>query len=316
MRLKIQWAGVDLTTGAMSVCSEFEEDGTTSQTELWQFCRGAPSCLVSRAAWLMSNRPWAGIDLSEGEVHLWRVSLDQFEMSPLLCATLSADEQVRRNSFRSEREWKRFVVGRVLLRAILGRYLGIIPGEIRLCYNRRGKPSLGGPQEARRVRFNLSHSGGLALYAVTLDREIGVDLERVSDIPGLQQIADRFFSRHERALIHDLRDVQKGEAFFRIWTRKEALLKARGQGLSGLTATAGDPMDWTSVRSLRDLCPKRNRSSGWSIAELGHLPGFAAAIAVEGRISRLLCLDVNAQYHSLLHGRSFPTERLPLRICA
>jgi 4'-phosphopantetheinyl transferase len=209
----------------------------------------------------------------------------------LLHTTLSADEQAERGSFLRERDWKRFVVGRSLLRAILGRYLGIAPGKIRIAYDRHGKPSLEGPQNVRRLRFNLSHSNGFALYAVTLDREIGADLERVSVIPEIGQIADRFFSKQERALIHALRGVQKYKAFFCIWTQREALLKAGGQGLSGLAAMAGDSTNWAAAKSLRCLGPNKDRLGGLSVEELDICPGFAAAVAVEGPICRLVCRE-------------------------
>jgi 4'-phosphopantetheinyl transferase len=230
-------------------------------------------------------------DLSEGDVHVWHALLDKFEVGPLLYTALSADEQAKRDSFLREREWKRFAVGRALLRVILGRYLGIAPGKIRLARNCHGKPSLEGLQKVRRVRFNLSHSNGFALYAVTLDREIGVDLECIAHIQELEQVADRFFSERERTLIHSLKGVQKDEVFFRIWTRKEALLKAQGQGFSGLTATAGDSMNWASAKSLRGFGPNKNRLSSLSVEELDICPGFAAAVAVEGPIDRLVCRE-------------------------
>jgi 4'-phosphopantetheinyl transferase len=273
-------------------CSESGGDGTISLPERCRPFKEARSALIPRTIWLTPRSYLRGsTGLSDGDVHLWYASLDQFETGPLLHTTLSADEQAERGSFLRERDWRRYVVGRSLLRVILGRYLGIAPGEIRIAYDCHGKPSLEGPRNVRRLRFNLSHSKGSALYAVTLDREIGVDLECVSVIPEIGQIADRFFSKQERALIHALRGVRKYKAFFRIWTQREALLKAGGQGLSGLAAMAGDSMNWAAAKSLRCLGPNKDRPSGLSVEELDICPGFAAAVAAEGPIGRLVCRE-------------------------
>jgi len=127
--------------------------------------------------------PPEDLALSSNDVHVWRASLDQLALRfQRLAQTLSADEQLRAERFYFEQDRRRFVVSRGLLRTILGCYLGIEPSRLQFCYGSRDKPALVETSGGGTLRFNLSHSQGLALYAVTRNREIGVDLERIRPI--------------------------------------------------------------------------------------------------------------------------------------
>jgi len=164
-------------------------------------------------------------------VHIWRVRLD---LPPgaveRLRKVLAEEEELRAERFQFPEHRRHFIVARGALRVLLGRYLRQPPEKIRFAYNRYGKPSL---ESDGALSFNLSHSGEMALYAFARRGEIGIDVEwmgrRVHD---RDQIAERFFSPREAQTLRVLPAPERQAGFFRCWTRKEAYVKARGQGLS------------------------------------------------------------------------------------
>lgn len=220
--------------------------------------------------------------LLQDDVHIWRASLDQSQWCQMqLAATLSTDEQARAKRYKFDVHRQRFIVGRGILRNILGRYLRKEPCELEFCYSDRGKPSLAGSNSP--VCFNLSHSQSLALYAIAR-RPIGIDLEYIRPLDDANKIAKRFFSARESALIEALPPDQKQKAFFDLWTCKEAYLKATGEGLAGLgqvqvslTPGGGNPqLDLMG----ENLPPKQN---GWFLYPLTPDPNYAAAVVVAER---------------------------------
>jgi 4'-phosphopantetheinyl transferase len=228
------------------------------------------------------------LTVSRGEVHVWRASLDVTpRRRTSLLATLSSDERARADRFHFERDRHHFITGRGLLRAILARYLETAPAALQFHYDAHGKPRLAGAFPDR-LRFNVSHSHGLALYAVSVDRELGVDLERIE--PRLETgIAERFFSPREVATLRALPTHAQRDAFFACWTRKEAYVKARGEGLTlcldqfEVSLSPGEPA--ALLRTAGDPDEARR----WSLEELAPEPGYAAALAVEGRDWGLRC---------------------------
>ena len=200
--------------------------------------------------------------------------------------TLSADERVRAERFYFERDRKRFIVGRGLLRTILGRYLDIKPSRLQFCYQSHGKPVLA-EFGAGKLHFNLSHSQGLALYAVTREQEIGIDIEHVRHIPEADEIVKRFFSARENAVFKALPANQKPQAFFNCWTRKEAYLKAIGDGLAcpldrvEVSLTPGEPARLSSIAD-----PSLDH---WTLQELTPACSYVGALAVQGQNWSLSC---------------------------
>jgi 4'-phosphopantetheinyl transferase len=193
---------------------------------------------------------------------------------------LSPDERARAERFHFARDRDHFIAGRGLLRVILARYLETEPGTLRFEYGRHGKPRLASTA-GDGIRFNVAHSRGLALYAVAVGRELGVDIERIE--PRLEQgIAERFFSPGEIATLRSLPPPVQREAFFACWTRKEAYVKARGEGLTlGLdqfevSMCPGEPA------ALLHTASDPDEARRWSLQELAPGPGYAAALAVEG----------------------------------
>ena len=244
--------------------------------------------MIDRDHWL--TMPPTDVILWPNEVHVWRASLDQPESHlQWLAQTLAADERLRVERFYFERDRKRFIAGRGILRTILGCYLGIEPSHLQFCYSPLGKPTLAETSGGSSLRFNLTHSQGLALYAITYEREVGVDLERIRFIAEAEQIIDLYFSAREKVVFHALATHEKREALFTWWTRKEAYLKASGEGLTetlnqiDVSLTPGEPARLLSIGG--DV----QEAARWSLRELRPASGFAAALAVEGRNWDLAC---------------------------
>jgi len=226
--------------------------------------------------------------LAHGEVHVFLAALDTLPVGAL-AARLSAEERARAERFHFARDRQRFVGTRGLLRGLLGRYLGIEPFALRFAYGPRGKPSVMAGPGPGRMRFNVSHSGGLALLAFAWDRELGVDIELERPVPEADSIARSHFAPAERAALSRLTPAERPRAFFRCWTRKEAFIKATGDGLSRpldafeVTLAPGEP-----ARLLRVEGDAREARRWW-LEDLEPATGFAGALAVRGRPARLAC---------------------------
>jgi 4'-phosphopantetheinyl transferase len=234
--------------------------------------------------------PPAELALSSDEVHVWCASLEQPASSlRWLGQTLSADEQERAGRFHFERDRRHFIAGRGLLRTILGRYLRVEAERLQFCYGPRGKPSLLETCGGDTLCFNVSHSHGLALYAVTHGRKVGVDVEWMRPLDDIEQIAERFFSARENATFRALAPDQKVEAFFNCWTRKEAYIKATGDGLSrpldefDVSLAPGEPARLLHVAS------DPQEAARWLLRGLTPAPDYAAAVIVAGQDWRLAC---------------------------
>lgn len=203
--------------------------------------------------------------LSDGEIAIWRASLD-CETAALLNleALLSPDEISRADRFHFPRDRARFVAGRGILRTLLGAYLKREPQGLIFTYGPQGKPELGRDQ-GNSLRFNLSHKDGIGVYAFARQRHLGIDVEVIAaDFPG-EDIARRFFSPGELQKLAGLPPDLRAEAFFLGWTRKEAYVKAQGQGLHikldsfDVTLTPGEP-----ARFLRGIAPEWQLSTFWA----------------------------------------------------
>jgi 4'-phosphopantetheinyl transferase len=229
------------------------------------------------------------------ELHVWSASL---ERSPVLVAQLrvllTGDERERASRFRFERDRSRYIVGRGLLRILLGRYLGVAPADVRFEYGAFEKPRLAGGE----LWFNLSHSGTIALFAFSARGEVGIDVELDdADFAG-ERIAERFFSPAEVRALRSLPAPQQARAFLHCWTRKEAFIKARGDGLS----LALDSFDVT----LEPGSPAVLLRTAWSDDEPGHWQlldlsdpgsGYVAAVAIRSEGWRVINRRVPDNFH-------------------
>jgi 4'-phosphopantetheinyl transferase len=168
----------------------------------------------------------------EADLELWRIHLNPPpEQLPAAVALLSADERARRDRFKIEAVKRRFAIARASMRQLLAKAAGRDPRDIRFDYGPQGKPSIARAGNPGDIRFNLSHSGDTAVLAVTVGREVGVDVERLRDNVDFQKLARRFFSPVEAATLNRLAGDDLKRRFFRIWTAKEAYIKAVGLGL-------------------------------------------------------------------------------------
>jgi 4'-phosphopantetheinyl transferase len=239
--------------------------------------------------WLVPPEP---LTLRQDEVHVWRFGLSwPTAKIAALERTLAEDELLRAERYRFEKDRNRFIAARALLRTILARYLGASSYELRFESSLFGKPKLTRDSLYEDTRFNLSHSSNLALLAVARAREVGVDLEMIR--PGLTEgaIPEKFFSPLEVEMLRALPKEQQTEAFFNCWTRKEAYIKARGEGLSiplhlfDVTLAPGEKA------ALIDIRKEPQEARRWSLRELSPAPGFVGAVAAEGEDWRLKCWD-------------------------
>src|SRR5262249_5035395 len=202
---------------------------------------------------------------------------------------LSDDERERAERMRSPHVRSDLIHSRATLRALLGRYLRCEPRRIRFLYGPQGKPELADCPGAGPLHFNVSHSHGVALFAVTARRPVGVAGEHPRPFATDLGLAERYFSPLELLALRALEGDRRRLAFFHTWTRKEAFLKATGRGISfGLERVEVTILPDESARVLR-LDGDEGKASRWSLRSLEPLPGYVGALALEDRDYRLAC---------------------------
>lgn len=215
-----------------------------------------------------------------------RLQLDDYHYARLE-AGLNDEERQRAARFHFDRDRKRFIVARGALRIILAGYLDIDPRDVCFKLGIRGKPGLAPDIHRGDVRFNVTHSGEWALVAVTEHREVGVDLERVNPAKANRDVVKRFFAPGEISSLDQLTGDAWIEGFFRCWTRKEAFLKATGDGLYRpldsftVSVAPGEPA------RLLSILDSPGSESRWQVLGLGGPPDYAAALVVAGTVGSL-----------------------------
>ena len=219
--------------------------------------------------------------LEPGEIHVIAVALDEPDATArALIGALGATERARAERFHFEVDRARFLVGRAVLRGLLAQHTGRAPDDIPIAEGTRGKPVLPAGIDDT-LQFNASHSRGLALIAITRLGELGIDVEAIHDLADLVSVAERYFAPDERAVIRELDGQARIEAFFTCWTRKEAYIKALGEGLA-------HPLD-RFVVAMRASEPARflrigddaEAASAWMLADLRPAPDFVGALAIQ-----------------------------------
>jgi 4'-phosphopantetheinyl transferase len=226
----------------------------------------------------ISSTALGKLELSPDEVHVWRAPLD-LDPDTLsgLKTTLAPDEISRAGRFVFPRDRHRFVAARGILRQLLAAYLVCSPRSLRFHYGQYGKPALhpGNPEVS--LQFNLSHSQGLALYVFGINRAVGVDLELIRPDFGGEELAQHFFSPREQMDLHALPPDLIAKGFYNCWTRKEAYVKARGDGLQ----IPLDSFDVSLIPGCRETLNSTD-SSRWELRSFELEPQFVAAIVAEG----------------------------------
>jgi 4'-phosphopantetheinyl transferase len=207
---------------------------------------------------------------------------------------LSKDERERASRLLLPGDGSRFTCARALLRRLLASRTGVPAGEIEFRYGPKGKPYLAGPAANGDLRFNLSHSHGMALFALAYGRDLGADLEKVRPVRRGERVARRFFADEEQDALHGLSGPSWQAAFFRCWTRKEAFIKLLGEGLAR-------PLRSFAVTVREGEAPRVLRVDGDDatlhrahLIDLAAPAGFVAALAVLGTLGPVARLDVDA----------------------
>ena len=202
------------------------------------------------------------------------------------------DDRARADRFKFESDRRHFCVGRASLRLILGRYLQTKPGRLQLTTGEFGKPFFADEKLSGGLRFNLSHSNQLALIAIVRDREVGVDLEYMRSDFVTDDVANHFFSPAEVEQFREVPAESKTQSFFNCWTRKEAYIKARGEGLycplNQFDVSVGPGLPAMLLDSRVDAADAQR----WSFSDIAAGDRYAATVAVDGACSRLVLWDL------------------------
>jgi len=248
--------------------------------------------------------PPESVILHNDEVHVWRSSL---EMLPSHVKTLkrilSADELNRADRFYFQKDSDDFIAARGFLRSILSKYLGIEPGEILFCYGPYGKPEVAEKIDEKSLRFNVAHSHGLAIYAVTRGRNIGVDLEYLRPDLVVEDIAEQCVPPGETASFKAHPHHIRQRIFFTYWTRKEACLKALGVGLALDLNRVESSAAIAEPRNIHNIDERYRKASLWTLKDLDAGSGYAAALAIEGHGLQLTCWNIDPLNVHLSSGR-------------
>jgi 4'-phosphopantetheinyl transferase len=211
------------------------------------------------------------VDIWQADLNLSAQQLTQFQF------ILSADEQQRAERFRFEKDRHQYIAARGILRTLLGQYLDVDPEALKFSYSNKGKPSLSTPHLTQSIQFNISHSHQKALYGMTLNHQIGIDLEYIRTVEALS-LAKRFFSQQEFIQLNMTPAEVQQQLFFQLWTAKEAYLKATGEGLSGLEKFE---ISLEKMQLFSTEIPQKILSN-WSIFSLNINPQYIAAVAIAG----------------------------------
>jgi len=221
------------------------------------------------------------IELDKDEAHVWRAFLNQDQATiSELSAILAPDERRRAERYYRAVDRERFIVARGVLRKIISIYLGVSPGDLEFSYNQYGKPQISAEQNSRNLNFNLSHSHEMALYALTIGRDVGIDIEYIREDFATLEIAEHFFAKAEVNALAALPAEERVKAFFNCWSRKESYIKALGLGISF-------PLDRftvsiaTGVPGLLKVEDDDHEPERWTMYELSPGEGYAAAMIIE-----------------------------------
>jgi 4'-phosphopantetheinyl transferase len=230
--------------------------------------------------WSVPSGRW---QLNEANVHVWASRLNKpVDRISNLERTLSPDERARATRFHFDRDRNRFIVGRGLLRTIVGSYLDADPAQLRFAYSPRGKPHLTGASRPPKLNFNIAHSNDLILIALTRVDTIGIDVEWIDYALDFENIAGYFFTAHERETLLALPKGLRRLAFYNLWTRKEAYLKATGVGLADfdkidVSFLPDEPVQILSVQGNPQAAER------WTMLDLTPASEYKAAVVAAAK---------------------------------
>jgi 4'-phosphopantetheinyl transferase len=268
----------------------------TPQTHLHRaaalHCSGVPHFMplsMHAEPWQAAEPPAVARLLGVGQAHLWLLPLDRPPVPVAdLVRVLSPEEHDRAARFHFIADRRRFEAGRGLLRAVLGHYLGAAPAGLRFVYGPYGKPALRSEGAGQALEFNLSHCGGWALLGVTRGAAIGVDLEVERELPDHADIARSNFAPAERAELLGLPPAERLAGFFATWTRKEAYVKAIGDGLTVRLDQFEVSVHPSQAATLRSVAGSEEAARGWTLWSAKLSAEAWGAVAVHGAEREIL----------------------------
>jgi len=229
--------------------------------------------------------------LKQGSLHIWRASLAlSAEERERLEGVLSAEERDQCGRFVRPADRARCTASRASLRVVLAKYLLKDPRMLSFSAGPSGKPSLDRADPS--IQFNISHAGDLALIAVTRGLRVGIDVERVREVPDMEAILYGFFSEQETAWLRSREGEERTRAFFLLWTRREAAAKALGIGLFDCFARFVLPLSARARSGFRVALPDLDTPAGpardWWMRDLLPAPGYAGAVCIEQKNAKPL----------------------------
>ncbi len=232
----------------------------------------------------MWDKPPQDLSLTHNDVHIWMLDIESYgENVNKFREILSREEQEKAKRFYSSFLQESFIISRGCLRIILSRYLGIKPQKISFIYNQKGKPLLD-REIFPKIEFNLSHKNNYAVYGISKEK-IGIDLEKIDDKVQVENIAKRFFCEEESHYIINLSSEKKVEYFFKLWTIKEAYLKAIGEGLSAGLDSICLTLDENNQK-IKFLKKKKDQEedNNWQLKTRNLSDNYIMSIAINSRI--------------------------------
>lgn len=227
--------------------------------------------------------------LVDSDLHVWSASLtgSREELSHY-SSLLSADEKTRAEKFYFERDQRRYIFGRGILRTLIANYLKINASKIAFIYGAYGKPALEKAYQNKILQFNLAHSNDWALYIFGWDRPLGIDLEHIRPLQDADDFAKQFFSQEESSWISSVSIDQKWNAFYKLWTCKEAFLKANGSGLTVPLNEAEIFIKDDNSAKLTSFGRNLEEAAKWRLEIFNPTDNYQAAIAVEGNQGQVI----------------------------
>ena len=241
---------------------------------------------------IRSDSGWAPspprLALRPGEVHVWRIRIEAARAElESLNALLDVEERTRADAFKAPHKRLEFIVVRATLRRLLASLAHCEVSGLHFRYGPRGKPAIELPGDGGTLRFNVSHSHGLAVIAIAPDRELGVDLEKLRPEVDIDGLSRRFFSGEEHSAIHARPEAARLRAFYACWARKEALVKAMGDGIAFGLREFVVSVDPDAPAELLSVHGEAGAAAAWSLADLDPGEDYHACVAVPGAPARL-----------------------------
>ena len=242
----------------------------------------------------------------DNEIHIWSAILDQPDtIVDGYYSILSDNEQRKVNKYKSKKLRNEQIMSMGLLRVLIAKYTNYSLNEINFLYNEFGKPFLSPDSKGNKLSFNLSHSGNIAVFVFSRNREVGIDVEKIKELTDMEGVVDLCFSESEKKWFNNLPPYKKEEMFYKIWTDKEAYIKAIGKGLSfspnniSLEQRSDDELFFKEIIGDENL-------SRWKLVTFNPHPGFISSIVVEGFTIEYFSLDPQSIFnndYSLFRGK-------------